>query len=426
MCSWRDGSLAVVDNLICIFVIFPLSVLHWRGTWQLQDEYFIPDNPLSSGWLSLTIGANVCIIELLLQPLLKEYLSGVNYCTYVIISRLHLYVHGWAVMCYWRGVWELLDLYLTTYWVNSVIIYLVCQLTMIVFRTVRTPVGVPVAIQLDTDPELLEPDIVFKTPHNRLIPFVLDCLFTQFVIVSSSICVWRGIWNFADAFIFPHIRNHSDDQSDVVSLLSGLLITLFFISLQCPTSRLSALLDGHTWAKIAFEDVIFMILMWSNLLLWRGGWNLCIRHFLPKRHVGSWVSHWIGTVGLMLLQVFNNVGLHGIVRDGSYMHGEGIYVTYYLRFLLKQDKEELPSEEKMSYATIENGHKRPGHSVSSDGDSADDELSSVEEHQKLLKVKPGVGSGGDLLAKTNLASIAVFTDAQENVVFGGTCDGGDH
>lgn len=164
MCSWRDGSLAVVDNLICIFVIFPLSVLHWRGTWQLQDEYFIPDNPLSSGWLSLTIGANVCIIELLLQPLLKEYLSGVNYCTYVIISRLHLYVHGWAVMCYWRGVWELLDLYLTTYWVNSVIIYLVCQLTMIVFRTVRTPVGVPVAIQLDTDPELLEPDIVFKTP----------------------------------------------------------------------------------------------------------------------------------------------------------------------------------------------------------------------------------------------------------------------
>lgn len=80
----------------------------------------------------------------------------------------------------------------------------------------------------------------------------------------------------------------------------------------------------------------------------------------------------------------------------------------------------------MSYATIANGHKRPGHSVSSDGDSADDELSSVEEHQKLLKVKPGIGSSGDHVAKTNLASLAVFADTREDVVFGGTGGGGDH
>lgn len=383
MGSWKDNGLTIIDNVICLCLIFPLSVLHWRGTWQLQDEYFVPENSISSGWISLTVGANICILELLLQPMLKEHLDGANRYVYVVISRLHLYIHGWAVMCYWRGLWNLLDLYLTAYWVNSVVIYGVCQVTMVVFRTVRTPVGVPLAVQLDTDPDLLEPDIVFKTSHDRLIPFVLDCLFTQFVIVSSSICIWRGIWNIADAFIFPHIKGHPDDDSDLVSLLFGLLSTFFFLILQYPTSQLSARLDSHPWAKIAFEDALFTILMWSNMLLWRGSWNLCIRHFLPKRHVGSWVSHWIGTVGLMVLQVFNNVGLHGIVRDGTYMRGEGIYVTHYLRILL-QNLSEVGEVNKTDYDAFENEKDHRDVPPSSDNESADEDLSSIEEHRKLL------------------------------------------
>lgn len=88
----------------------------------------------------------------------------------------------------------------------------------------------------------------------------------------------------------------------------------------------------------------------------------------------------------------------------------------------------MPSDAKLPYATIENGHtQRLGETLSSDGDSADDELSSVEEHQKLLKVKPSTGGGdGDHLAKTNLISMAVFTDTHDNALFGGVSGGGDH
>lgn len=384
MSSWKERSLTLVDTLICLLVIFPLSVLHWRGTWQLQDEYFLPDNLLSSSWISLTIGANVCILELLMQPLLQELLAIIdNHVVYILVSRLHLYVHGWAVMCYWRGIWNLLDLYLTPSWINSTVIFGICQLLMLVSQTVRTPVGVPLAVQLDTDPDLLEPDIVFKTPHNKLIPFVLDCLFTQFIVVSSSICIWRGIWNIIDAFIFPHVKGHSDTRSDMLSLGTGLSITILFFSLQVPTSWISAKLDRNHWIKVIFEDCIFLVLIWSNLLLWRGSWNLCIHHFLPIHHVGSWVSHWIGTVGLMIFQVFNNVGLHGIVRDGSYVNGEGIYVTYYLRILLK-DKTPSTTEGKQNYAVVEQIHSETGTMLSSGGESGDDELSSLEELHKLL------------------------------------------
>lgn len=66
-------------------------------------------------------------------------------------------------MCYWRGVWNLLDLYLTEAWLNSVIIMVLAQLVTFATRTSRNNVGLPVSMpMLDTDEELLGPDTVFK------------------------------------------------------------------------------------------------------------------------------------------------------------------------------------------------------------------------------------------------------------------------
>ena len=154
-----------------------------------------------------------------------------------------------------------------------------------------------------------------------------DCLFTLFIIVTSSITIWRGIWNVLDAFILP--LHH--ETSDLVCLAAGSLVITSFFLLQFPLSRISAKLDKHYWFKLVFEDAIFLILAWANLMLWRGLWNKSIHHFFPIRYVGSWVSHWTGTVGLMLLQVFNSVGLHGIDRDGTYEDGTGIFPNSYLR-----------------------------------------------------------------------------------------------
>jgi len=172
--SIRNGLLTIADISITIFIIFPLSVLHWRGTWELQEIYFKPDNLEQSIWISFAIGGNVCMLELLFQPVLMEILDPNRRWLYIIVSRLHLYIHGWAVMCYWRGLWDLCDFYLTYHWVNAVVMYVVCQLTMIVTKTVRTTVGVPAALSLDIADNLLEPDIVYKTPvKNDAILFTL-------------------------------------------------------------------------------------------------------------------------------------------------------------------------------------------------------------------------------------------------------------
>jgi len=105
-----------------------------------------------------------------------------------------------------------------------------------------------------------------------------------------------------------------------------------------PLSAVSQLLDRRPRLKLMFEDFVFLVLTWSCLLLWRGSWNLCIRLFLPPETagpaVGAWVSHALGTIGLMTLQAFNTVGLNGIDRDGSYAGGSGIFAISFLREVL--------------------------------------------------------------------------------------------
>ena len=62
-----EYGLAVVDGFLILFVFFPLSILHWRGTWQLQDVYIKPDSYVDSNWIGLGLGLNLCLIELLCQ-----------------------------------------------------------------------------------------------------------------------------------------------------------------------------------------------------------------------------------------------------------------------------------------------------------------------------------------------------------------------
>jgi hypothetical protein len=161
---------------------------------------------------------------------------------------------------------------------------------------------------------------------------MLDCLFTQFIIIFSSICIWRGIWNIFDAFLLP--SHHY--MSDIISLVTGTAIIGVMFILQPPLAWVSEKLDAKSrmW-KLIYEDFVFFIATWANLLLWRGAWDLCIEFFLPDPQTGSWVCHWIGTIGMMSLQVFNNVGLNGIERDGQYKGGEGIFPLYYLRVYLQ-------------------------------------------------------------------------------------------
>ncbi|ESO07620.1 hypothetical protein HELRODRAFT_170165 [Helobdella robusta] len=336
-CSSRKHcslGLMIADVFISTLIIFPLTVLHWDGTWVLQDEYFFPDNEQISTLLSFTLGATICMFQLLMQPQLAEWITTDTPAIYILVTRIHFYIHGWAILCYWRGTWNLLDFMFNNanpkFIYVIIIIYVICQLLMILTRTVRSAVGAPVALRLDTSNDLLEADVVFKTSHDNFVKFALDCLFTQFVVVTISITIWWALWWLFDITLFK------DPSTDPICCLVGFIISISLLLLQVPLSRISESLDGRYWLKLAYEDTIFIILTWANVMFWRGFWNVWINDFLPKKTVGCWVSHVIGSVGLLFLQGLNNVGLNGIDRDGSYQGGSGIFPNKYLQEIFKE------------------------------------------------------------------------------------------
>ncbi len=172
--------------------------------------------------------------------------------------------------------------------------------------------------------------LCFQEAENVHI-FALDVCFTQLIVVSLNVLVWRGMWNILDAFLFP--ENHL--KSDLASLIIGYSIMIVLFLLQYPMSLLSAKLDNkNRCVKIAYEDVIIALATWGVLNVWRAEWDFLKKYFLPDPFVGGWVCHWIGTVGLMALQGFANVGTNGIDIDGSYKNGEALFPTEFLRPLV--------------------------------------------------------------------------------------------
>ena len=197
--------------------------------------------------------------------------------------------------------------------------------------SIHIVVTVGVVVAVDSPPcveckrcflSFLQPSLTFA--------YVLDASFSQFVIVTSNVCIWRGIWNVLDAFLYP-----SDAvTSELASLVIGYAGYALLFALQWPTAAVAARLHrGRSKAaQVAFEDGVMVVATWLNVVLWRGGWDACVRYLLPdEKVVGGWATHYAGACGLLVLQVFNTVALNGIERDGAYELGDGIYPTRYLR-----------------------------------------------------------------------------------------------
>ena len=82
--------------------------------------------------------------------------------------------------------------------------------------------------------------------------FVLDVCFSQFVLVTGNVCVWRGVWNVTDAFLLPG----SPVQSEVASLLLG-YAGLGFLFLLVSGVLSSTLREGDT--QVSLTSHVFRI-----------------------------------------------------------------------------------------------------------------------------------------------------------------------
>jgi hypothetical protein len=74
----RYSLLVALDRIISIIVVFPLTILHWRGSWQLQDVYITPTDSETSWWISFGVGTNVGLVAVLVQPCIADWLQQLS------------------------------------------------------------------------------------------------------------------------------------------------------------------------------------------------------------------------------------------------------------------------------------------------------------------------------------------------------------
>lgn len=107
--------LNVSDTIISLFLISPLVVAHWRGTWVFMDhhsEYFPP-------WQTFLFGGFMHLTMVLLRVMFHSSLSlgetGERTITHRVIkyicTKVYLYIFSVGCIMNWRGGWAMMEMY---------------------------------------------------------------------------------------------------------------------------------------------------------------------------------------------------------------------------------------------------------------------------------------------------------------------------
>ena len=167
--------LHVADVFWSIFLITPLTIFYWGGTWKLMDLFILPGQTVYSAVVSLAVGTVGCLAGYILMPYLDRYrpVSTSNYTApfsykHILVSRTCIYILALAVLNYWRGLWTLLDHYIGTDPIPNAICVGASCFILLLLRASGNTVSSPFFIELDTSPDVYKP---FTRFNVQVIPF---------------------------------------------------------------------------------------------------------------------------------------------------------------------------------------------------------------------------------------------------------------
>lgn len=185
-----DACLLSLDVCINFTIISTLVVLFWRGTWDLMDTYLLPGDTGHSLWLSCIVGGTVLILLTVLQNTLNDAFTPSGKCpvTFFVTSRLHAYVTSAMFVGLWRGGWGLMDLYLPTGSVSSLLSAGVGILILAAAGYLSQASGPPLAVSHDLDEDGYF--TVVSIQWKREVNFVYICSFTM-INESRAIADYR-------------------------------------------------------------------------------------------------------------------------------------------------------------------------------------------------------------------------------------------
>jgi Fuseless len=162
--SYHSILLELLDTMYGTFIVAPLVVGYWRGTWDLLGYYLYPDQPLISNLISLAIGIIGHMIFTVFQSCMTNHLRP-DRCrlTYYFWSRCYTIVFGFVCVNGWRGGWQLIDMYTEMKSSSIFLTTLTCLLILGALKSVRNITATPFVIIPDDANAYFEIPTYFKT-----------------------------------------------------------------------------------------------------------------------------------------------------------------------------------------------------------------------------------------------------------------------
>uniref|UniRef100_A0A336MD46 CSON013295 protein n=1 Tax=Culicoides sonorensis TaxID=179676 RepID=A0A336MD46_CULSO len=330
--------LHIFDTIISLFVISPLVIAHWRGTWNIvSSKYFKPT-------YCFIIGSGLHVAFTLLREILHaEFVvpePGTKKCWKRKLRRFFItkaYTYCFSVGCImqWRGGWDAFEEYFGKTLTPAILTSIILLIPLMGFRGLRNLLSAPMIIITDRKEFTFSFPTRFRTEGSRDPGlYVLDCLFSVLVIGTLVVFVWRGLWVFLDLELFPN----NPIYSSWGSVLIGYSVVAVTFALQPVMKWTCDRLDG--WRRVAAADIFLFFSFIGTINVWRGVWHVLDNYFLTDdKLLGDWITHGVSMILLILLNCSNSVLVRGVYIDAEEPAGQCvIFPVYYIRLFFQKER----------------------------------------------------------------------------------------
>ena len=103
-----------LDVLWSCYVICPLIIVFWSGTWRILDLSFFSLDAFSAAVWCWLLGFLITLAGYFVLPFLEATAGTSDDYRHIVISKSFLYVYAFGMIAHWRGIWGIAEIWTGT------------------------------------------------------------------------------------------------------------------------------------------------------------------------------------------------------------------------------------------------------------------------------------------------------------------------
>ena len=268
-----------LNLILVLFLITPVVVSYWRGTWYILDLFVFPDDGILSASTTLAASFGAMFLIMLVEDYLKEFLNErtASKGLYLVL----FYPLAFMTVASWRGLWMLLDYYTTTSLTSACVSHVIGFLIVLSLKTTSTIISIPGYCISERHVDLSKSIFAGKqclmnktSACADIATRILNSFVTVFVIGTGVVCYWRGTWLVIVTTVKHPSRHPSDkllSSFPVIGLGYAVLCMCYCLSEYVSSIKLN---PPYSLLMRALEQIFVYILGFGVVTSWVGIWHL--------------------------------------------------------------------------------------------------------------------------------------------------------